>query len=356
MKAIRALATLAVPLGLLVAAAPANAAAGQGGTITEYALPAGAVGPCEVEMTPAGAADPDGAAWVQEIPTGRIDKIDLATGQGRAYHLPGAATTTGGMDLGPDGNIWMVALANNEIVRISTSDGQMTTYPLPWGALPTSKVDLPAGIALDEDLEFGDDGNAWFTMVGLNAIGELNIKTGALTKYQIPTLLSGPLIIKQGPAGTMVFTETTGNKIGAINEASGAIREYPATTLASVPLGVTTGPDGMIWYAEAAGQAIVKLNPATGQTTRYPLPAALTIGNPLPFPGPLKFGTDGNLYVAQGGFFGGTIIGQFNPQSHAYKQFPTPTPLSGPCDLTNEIPGQIAFGEFTGDKLGILHY
>jgi virginiamycin B lyase len=347
----RACSALGATLALLLVAAPTNASASsQAGTITEYALPAGGGTPCEVEFAA------DGAAWVQEIATGRIDRINPTTGHGQAYYMPGAATTTGGMDLGPDGAIWMVELANNQIVRIDTSTGHMTTYPLPWGALPTSQVSLPAGIALDEDLEFGDDGDAWFTMVGLNAIGRLNITTGALTKYQIPTPLSGPLIIKQGPPGTMAFTETTGNKIGLINESSGTIREFPVSTPASVPLGVTTGPDGMVWYAEAAGQALVVLNPANGQTTRYPLPAAITVGNPLPFPGPLKFGTDGNLYVAQGGFFGGNVIGQFNPQTHAYKQFATPTPISGPCDLTNEIPGQIAFGEFTGNRLGILHY
>lgn len=334
----------------LASGSTAASASDQAGIVTEYNLPAGGGSPCEVEFAR------DGAAWVQEIATGRIDRIDRTTGQARAYHLPGAAEATGGMDLGPDGAIWMAELANNQIVRIDTTDGRMTTYPLPWGTLPTNKVDLPAGIALDEDLEFGDDDSAWFTIVGLNAIGRLNIKTGELTKYQIPTPLAGPLIIKQGPPGEMVFTETTGNKIGVISEASGKIREYPISTPESVPLGVTTAKDGMIWYSESSGQALDELDPTTGKTTRYPLPASIDLGNPLPFPGPLKFGTDGNLYVAEGPFFAGAAIGQFNTETLAYKKFPTPTPVSSPCDLTNEIPGEIAFGESTGNHLGVLHY
>ncbi len=319
------------------------------GPITEYRLPAGSSLPCEVEIAP------DGQAWVQEVASGRLDRIDLATGRAEVYTLPVAATTAG-IDIGPDGNLWLPELVGSQIVRVNTTTGAMTYYPMPWGTIPAAHV--PVGVDVSDDLEFGTDGAAWFTINGLNAIGRMDIKTGVMTKYQLPTPAAGPLIIKQGPPGYMAFVESVANKIGTINMATGAIREYRIPTPASVPLGITTAADGTIWFAEAVGQKIAKLNAATASITEYSLPAlsSLSLGNPLPFPGPLKFGTDGNLYIAEGGFFLGDRIGRFDPRTLTLKQYTTPSAVSGPCDLNNEIPGEILAPEFDADKLAVLRY
>jgi virginiamycin B lyase len=347
-RVLAVLATAAV-LGLTLTAAPAHATGTPPpGTVTEYPLPLAGATACEVEVPR------PGVAWVQAIATGNLVRVDLGTGATRTYTLPDAATT-GGMDTGPDGNLWMISLAGNKIFRINPGNGAMTAYPLPWGVVVSPK--LPVGVSLGEDLEFGDDGNAYFTLIGLNAIGKLNINTGQFGKYPIPTALSGPLIIKKGPPGKMVWVESLGDKVGMIDEATDRITEYPVSTPAALPLGITTAPDGAVWYSEAVGQAIDRLDPATGQTTRYPLPIGLIgVGNPLPSPGPLKFGTDGKLYVAQGPFFAGDAIGQFNPSTHAYHEFALPTPLAAPCDLSNQVPGEILAGELVGGRLAVLHY
>ncbi|AEH09509.1 hypothetical protein FsymDg_2087 [Candidatus Protofrankia datiscae] len=64
-------------------------------------------------------------------------------------------------------------------------------------------------------------------------------------------------------------------------------------------------------------------------------------------------GSDGNLYVAEGGLVLGSNVGRYNPVTKTYTPIPLPTPLGGPCDLT--VRGNsIYFGEFTGNRIGKL--
>ncbi|MCY1308027.1 hypothetical protein D9M70_580040 [compost metagenome] len=80
----------------------------------------------------------------------------------------------------------------------------------------------------------------------------------------------------------------------------------------------------------------------------------LSLGNPLPFPGPIREGSDGKIYFAEGGFEGGNKIGQYDPATNKFKEFVVPTPLAGICDINNSQDGEIWFGEFTGNKIGKL--
>src|ERR1043165_4901438 len=50
-------------------------------------------------------------------------------------------------------------------------------------AIPTPQS-VPFGITQ------GPDGNMWFTEMAGNKIGQLNVKTHAVTEYNVPTLLS----------------------------------------------------------------------------------------------------------------------------------------------------------------------
>jgi virginiamycin B lyase len=336
-------------------------------TIQEYKGPLLLSGVCEVEF------DHTGILWIEQFIQSKIGRLDPATGAYSEILLEPAAIP-GGMETGPDGGIWFPELLGNQVVRLEPSDGSLQFYPLPWAnalSIPVGQQGINYGASLSNDMTKGADGAMWFTLGGLNAIGRMDIQTKQMTKYTLPTL--GALyqagaalnIIKQGPGNLVVFIEPLANKIGAIDVFTKEIKEYSIPTPNSLPSGVNRGPDGAIWFTEGLAQKIGRINPVTGEIKEYNLLSlggvigdvlGGGIGTPLPIPGPITSGSDGNLYFAQnpGATQGGNKIGRFNPRTLQYNDFPTPTPVSSPCDLNNQRAGEIWFGELTASQVGRL--
>jgi virginiamycin B lyase len=360
-KPITIVATLALISGATVAAHAAPV------TIQEYAAGLPESGVCEVEF------DNHGILWIEEFVLSKLGRLDPTTRVYTEINLqPGSIP--GGMEMGEDGGLWFPEALGNQIVRLNPDDGSLQYYPIPWANalnLHVGDLGLTYGVALGNDLTKGSDHAMWFTLGGLNAIGRIDLATKQITKYTLPTLgalyQAGSLlnIIKQGPGNLVAFIEPLANKIGTIDVITKQITEYPIPTLDSLPSGVNKGPDGTIWFTEAVGQKIGRINPVSGQLTEFNLLSVGGVlggvlgggvGNPLPLPGPLVAGDDGNIYFAQnpGATQGGNKIGRFNPVTHAYDQFATPSPLSSPCDLNNQRRGEIWFGELTTGKVGRL--
>jgi len=102
-----------------------------------------------------------------------------------------------------------------------TPDGQITEFTIPEQA-PPDFVANPAGIAS------GPDGNIWFTEYsyladdtgeqhGGNKIGRLDITTGRIDEFPLPTAFARADGITAGPNGSMYFTENPNNfEYGAI--------------------------------------------------------------------------------------------------------------------------------------------
>jgi virginiamycin B lyase len=366
-------------------------------TITEPGIvPTPLAGPCETRF------DENGILWIEEWmaqPTSKIGRFDQTTGSYTEINLE-PASVPGGLTEGTDGAVWFPEEVGNRIIRINPSDGSLAYYPIPWtnalqvniatggvanaltsaiflllGNNPTG-LPLNYGVGLSSDITTGQDGAFWFPLPFLNAIGRFDPSAAPSQQwsyYTLPTsdalasLSSTPLnIIKQGPGNLVVWIEPVANKIGTINVFTKQITEYPVPTPASLPGGVNKGPpgDGNIWFTEALGQKIGKINPANGRITEYGLVSLESIlgallggGLPLPLPSTIAPGSDGNLYFVNNGLLvGGNTIFRFNPQTQSLALFSTPTLLSSPCELNNQVPGQLWFGELLGNKVGELAY
>lgn len=347
-------ATLCAASAIATTTAPASAAEPR---IDEYPTqPTPLSTPCEIEF------DHTGAAWVEEITGNAITRLDPADGRLTRFPLENPSGIPSGMEFGPDGHLWFSEVAGNSAVRLDPADGSMEHFPMPY--LPVGLEKLPAGVRATIDVSGGKDRGMWFTMAGLNAIGRIDVDTKEFSTYPLPTPGSVPLIIQPGPGNTMVFSEALGNRVGTIDVTTKQITEYPVPTPASVVQGVTTAPDGTIWWTGTTGQQLGTLDVTTGEVREIPIiplrksgPVALGPGNPLPMPGPVRTGSDGKIYFAEGNLaFGGNKIGQYDPRTNQLEEFPTPTPFSAPCDLNNQNPGEIYFGEFTGNRVGRLTY
>jgi streptogramin lyase len=197
----------------------------------------------------------------------------------------------GGIVAGADGNLWFVNGGQYKVGRMASS-GAITQF------------DLPTIVGGPYSISAGPDGNIWVTT---NALGQarqdwiLRISPdGAVTQFQAGTGSglsgTGPEHITPGPDGNLWFTEFWSNRIGRMTPA-GALTEFPIPTADSAPRGIVAGPDGNLWFVEShfSHTGVARITTA-GVVTEYPLGgSALDQLQPTD----IVAGRDGNLWLNQ---------------------------------------------------------
>ena len=112
-----------------------------------------------------------------------------------------------------DTRLWYTLPTVDKLALVD--NGAVTYYPVDGDAINNSQ---PYDLVVQ-------DGAVWFTMLAANKIGKLDIASGIVTTYNIPTADSHPTGITFG-GGYIWFVERTGDKLGRLDRASGAITEY----------------------------------------------------------------------------------------------------------------------------------
>lgn len=305
----------------------------------------------------------------------KMGRVDPHTGKVSEIPLDNAVGLPGGQNRGPDGDIWFGEVGGNGLGRLNPQTEKVTTYPFPWAnvsVIPPGlnlPVQINTGPGVSFDTTWAKDGKLYFTAIGLNAIGSYDPSTGQWAKYQIPTPLSGPVAMEEGPNETVAITEGVTNKVALFDVDSKTWREFPIPTTGpgtTFPAGLTVSPDDKyLYFGETLASKVGRLDPATGQIKEYDLLALRQggilgnlitgiNGNPLPQPGQLRFGSDGKLYIVNGTFTGGGTIGQLDVNTSQYYEMSTPTPVAMPCDLNNTVPGKIIYASFLSNKVSYL--
>ncbi|MGI8827801.1 MAG: Vgb family protein [Chloroflexota bacterium] len=171
--------------------------------------------------------------------------------------------------------------------------GAVTKFPIPTADCG------PDGMVLGPD-QNGRVGKAlWFADYVGNRIGRLEVSgTGAVTmkEFSIPTSNSSTDDVGLGPNGDPWFTEQNGNKISWINPATNHITEYKIPTANSGPFDMITGSDGNVWFTARYANRIGRFSP-TG--TNYASVAVCnSCGANLAL---MDRGPDGNVWFAEPG-------------------------------------------------------
>jgi virginiamycin B lyase len=315
----------------------------------------------------------DGDLITDEFVGNKMGRVDPHTGEVSEIPLPNLAGLPGGQNRGPDGDIWFGEVGGNALGRLDTETETITTYPFPWANVSvTTGLPFPAAINVGPGVSFdttwAKDGKIYFTAIGLNAIGSYDPATQQWEKFTIPTPLSGPVAMEEGPNDTVAITEGITNKVALFDVDTHQWKEYPIPTLGlgtTFPAGLTVSPDDRyLYFGETLAGKVGRLDSVTGQIKEYDLNALraggllgglLNLnGNPLPEPGQLRFGSDGKLYIVNGTFTGGGTIGQLDVATSEYHEISTPTPVSMPCDLNNTVPGKIIFASFLSNRVSYI--
>ena len=166
---------------------------------------------------------------------------------------------------------------------------------------------------------FGPDGALWFTAQNSNVIGRLDIETGKITEYGVPTQDAHPYgmtfrrtMARSGSAncraeswaasiraaersrnmlpsetdveprrlvavsGAIYFTDSGGGRLGRLTLADKKFKLWDSPSgNHSEPYGIAADSSGKIWYEESGTDAnnLVRFDPAVEVFRTYPMPA-----------------------------------------------------------------------------------
>ena len=119
-------------------------------------------------------------------------------------------------------------------------------------------------------------GRLWFTLPESNAIGSL-VVTSTLnfnfTSFPLPNADSQPYdLVYDAVAKAVWFTELAGNRIGRLDVTTGGIQQYTIPTANRGPTGIALDGDGIIWFAQRQGNNLGRFDPATQLFSEYAVP------------------------------------------------------------------------------------
>ena len=156
-------------------------------------------------------------------------------------------------DPAPNGPVYISAQGSGHLGILDPKSGKVEFVPLGRGS-------SPHGVIL------GDDGSAWLTDGGQNAIVRVDPKTRAVKAWKLPedsgyTNLNTAIFDK---SGIHWFTGQTGI-YGRLDPRTGEMKIFDAPK-GRGPYGIHATPDGTVYYASLAGSFVGKIN-KDGTTT-----------------------------------------------------------------------------------------
>ena len=161
----------------------------------------------------------------------------------------------------PDGTVWYTAQRTGKLGRLDPATGRTTEVPLGTGSAPHGVI-------------VGPDAAAWVTDSGLNAIMRVDGTTSEVKRFPLPTGRAGANLNTAvfDKRGTLWFTGQSG-VYGRLDPNSGEMTVYDAPRGAG-PYGITATPDGTVWYASLAGNHLARVDPTSGAATVVAPPTA----------------------------------------------------------------------------------
>jgi virginiamycin B lyase len=289
--------------------------------LTEYPVPSGShphdVAPAE-----------DGTVWYTAQATGRLGRLDPATGRTQEVPL-GEGSAPHGVIVGPDGAPWITDGGLNAVVRVDPGTRAVRRFPLP--------ADRPA-VNLNT-ATFDHKGVLWFTGQG-GVYGSVDPRGGRLQVFDAPRG-AGPYGITTTPDGAVYYASLAGNHVARIEVASGQATVLEPPTPGQGARRVWSDSRGRLWVSEWNAGRLGRYDPAARRWQEWPLPGQA--------PQPYAVYVDDRDLVWLSDFGANTLV-RFDPASERFASFPLPTADSRVRQLLGR-PGELWGAASAVDKL-----
>ena len=206
----------------------------------------------------------------------------------------------------PDGSLWYTGMGSNSLGRLDVKSGEFRSYPL---KTPDSG---PHGLVADRD------GAIWFTANYKGYIGRLDPKSGKVEEYRLPDKAAhDPHTLVFDPQGKLWFTVQQGNFVGRLDPATGRVELKRLQTPDARPYGIAVTAKGVPLFCEFGTNRIGRIDPATMAITEYQLPEGAR-------PRRLAITADGAVWYSESGVRPNTLV-RFDPTTHAFAREPIPS-------------------------------
>jgi len=225
----------------------------------------------------------------------------------------------------PDGALWYTGMGSNSLGRLDVKSGRFRTYPL---KTPDSG---PHGLVADRE------GNIWFTANYKGYIGRLDPKSGTVTEYPLPDKAArDPHTPVFDAQGTLWFTVQQSNFIGRLDPSTGKIVLKRPPTSDAKPYGIAVNSRGIPFFCEFGTNRIASIDPETMKISEYLLPKGAR-------PRRIAITSDDLVWYTD---YRRGYLGRLNPSTSRVEEWPSPGGAdSGPYGTTVTPDGMVWYSE-----------
>jgi virginiamycin B lyase len=206
----------------------------------------------------------DGAVWFTLVHGGRVGRRSpdgelayLSLGEGSQPSLLAAAT---------ESTVWVTDTTGNRLLHLTPdgadgADGVAGLAVLGAITVPTPDAQPFGVVALD-------DGTAWFTELGADALGRIDI-LGRVEEFPVGREGSDVSMIAAS-GDSLWFTLNAANAVGHVRGGDAAIAFTELPRIPSGPVGLAVAENGAVWVAEILADALGRIA-RDGTLTEFPL-------------------------------------------------------------------------------------
>ena len=242
-----------------------------------------------------------GELWIAASFDNKLIRFDPVSGARQDFMIEGEASWPFNMAIHPDGGIWFTQRASGRLGRLEPATGVIEHFepPTPSGG--------PAGMAID-----AKSGRVWFTESYADRVAFFDPATSAIEEIVLGDASTG---LVTGPAGLAIDGDG-GVWVAKLEgilahvpkdaEGSGDVELIRLPEAARRPAGVVVSGDGTVWTGALDGNVMVRYLPEERRITLFPIPTGAPDLEPSQPPfaktsRPFGIATDsrGNLWFSQ---------------------------------------------------------
>jgi virginiamycin B lyase len=256
----------------------------------------------------------------------KSSRVDLvALGRGSSPH---------GVLLADDGAAWLTDGGQNALVRVDPKTRAVKRFTL---ARDSGYADLNTAI-------FDRGGVLWFT--GQSGIyGRLEPKSGEMKLFDAPKG-RGPYGIHATPDGTVYYASLAGSYVGRIDRATGAATVIEPPTRRQGARRVWSDSKGDLWVAEWNAGNVSRYQPQTGKWSSWRAP-----GND-PHVYAVYVDTSDKVWLSE---WSAQVMLRFDPQTEQFETFRSSSRSANVRQIHGR-PGEVWTPESAADKLVVYRY
>ena len=257
------------------------------------------------------AVDGEGQVVITGMMTGRMYRLDPATGRIAVVPIPLERANPRAVDIDGEGRWWVLLGGPQKIAVHTPRTGgwamhDIGMYPHSIGLAPGGRVwfnghftrdperigyldaatgqvrafDVPKhptlaarGGPVPYDLQLAPDGRVWGSELQGNRIFGFDPRTGAFETHEMPTAWSGPRRMELDARGRLWIPEYAANALTRFDPATKRFTRHALPTPDALPYVVRVDRRrDRVWIGTGAADAVLRFDPATERFTTYPLP------------------------------------------------------------------------------------